>query len=274
MKKSKKIVYSIVIAGILFLVYIFIEPYLLHVNTITFANENVPASFVNKKIIFVSDIHNGPGSLMLRIRMMVTKINKLKPDIVIFGGDYTHTSPAYIEPCFQELKKINARYGKFGILGNHDYWNDAKLTRQNMQKADITVLDPKGSVWVKINNDTIKIAGVGGLFEHDFSSTIRDIKKNDFVLLVTHSPDYVERISTDKIDLVLSGHTHGGQFTILGLWAPFVPSEYGQKYRVGFVYTKYTTVFITTGVGTIGPPIRFFARPEIVELILLKGSRL
>lgn len=253
----------------MFLVYIFIEPYLLKVHTIVFTNKDVPDSFVGKKIIFVSDIHHGPGSLLLRVKMMVAKINKLNPDIVILGGDYVHTSPKYIEPCFNELKNIRAHYGKYGILGNHDYWADAQLTRQNMQRAGIVMLDNK-MVPVKIDSGTIKLAGVAGLFEHNFNSTTNGIKKDDFVILVAHTPDYAEKITTDNIDLVLSGHTHGGQFTFFGLWAPFVPSPFGQKYRQGFVYTKHTTAYVTTGIGTIGPPIRFFARPEIVVIILKK----
>jgi hypothetical protein len=67
---------------------------------------------------------------------------------------------------------------------------------------------------------------------------------------------------------VLSGHTHGGQVTFFGLWAPYLPSDYGQKYRTGLVVTENTTVIVSNGIGTIFPPIRFFAPPQIVEIIL------
>ncbi|MGB9594408.1 MAG: metallophosphoesterase, partial [Anaerolineae bacterium] len=90
----------------------------------------------------------------------------------------------------------------------------------------------------------------------------------DFVILLSHNPDYAERLITRDIDLMLSGHTHGGQVTLFGLWAAAVPSAYGQKYRGGFVRTEHTLVYVTTGVGTITPPVRFWARPEVVLITL------
>jgi predicted MPP superfamily phosphohydrolase len=74
---------------------------------------------------------------------------------------------------------------------------------------------------------------------------------------------------TDKIDLVLAGHTHGGQVTFFGLWAPFTSSKFGQKYRTGIVETGRTRVIISNGIGTITPPVRFFARPQIIIIDLL-----
>ncbi|KPL21356.1 MAG: metallophosphoesterase, partial [Anaerolineae bacterium SM23_84] len=84
--------------------------------------------------------------------------------------------------------------------------------------------------------------------------------------------DYVDTLTTTAVDLVFSGHTHGGQVTFFGLWAPFVPSQYGQKYRTGVVSTARTTAIVSNGIGTIPPPVRFFARPEIV-LVYLHRSR-
>jgi len=70
------------------------------------------------------------------------------------------------------------------------------------------------------------------------------------------------------VDIVLSGHTHGGQVTLFGLWVPYMPSDYGQKYSGGFAKTAYTAVYVTRGIGMTFLPIRFFARPEITVLTL------
>jgi len=83
-----------------------------------------------------------------------------------------------------------------------------------------------------------------------------------------HSPDVAEALGGAPVDLLLAGHTHGGQVTVFGLWAPFVPSRYGQKYRAGLVTGGPVPVFVSTGVGTIVAPLRFFARPEVVLLTL------
>ncbi len=88
------------------------------------------------------------------------------------------------------------------------------------------------------------------------------------MVLASHEPDFAEELQPGAVDLVLSGHTHGGQMTFFGLWAPFVGSEYGQKYRTGMVVNGVTTVIVSNGVGTIFPPLRFFARPQIVVITL------
>ena len=131
-----------------------------------------------------------------------------------------------------------------------------------------------GAQWVSRNGQRIKIGGVGDLWEgcQDITPTIADTTEEDFVILVSHNPDYVETKTTRAVDLVLSGHTHDGQVTFFGLWAPFVPSLYGQKYRTGMVDTPFTTIITSNGIGTIPPPIRFFARPEIVLIHLQRGQ--
>jgi uncharacterized protein len=101
---------------------------------------------------------------------------------------------------------------------------------------------------------------------------IEGTNADDFVILVSHNPDYAEELPPGAVDLTLSGHTHGGQITFFGLWAPYLPSDYGQRYRTGLVETENTTVIVSNGIGTIFPPIRFFAPPQIVEITLERGS--
>ncbi|HEX2953396.1 MAG TPA: metallophosphoesterase, partial [Bacillota bacterium] len=116
----------------------------------------------------------------------------------------------------------------------------------------------------------IKIGGVGDYFT-DFQyiePTVGDVTAHDFVILVSHNPDYIETLHTRKIDLMLSGHTHGGQVTVFGLWAPRIPSRYGQKFRTGVIRMNHIELLVSNGVGTEGLPIRFFARPQIVTVIL------
>lgn len=104
----------------------------------------------------------------------------------------------------------------------------------------------------------------------DIGPTIDEAKESDYVILLSHNPDYAERIETDRIDLVLSGHTHGGQVTFFGLFAPYTNSKYSQKYIAGFAETDHATMYVTRGVGTTFLPVRFFARPEITAIKLQK----
>jgi predicted MPP superfamily phosphohydrolase len=98
---------------------------------------------------------------------------------------------------------------------------------------------------------------------------VNGTQKDDFVLLMSHNPDFSENLPEGQVDLVLSGHTHGGQVTLFGTWALYVPSQYGQKYRTGIVENEAATVIVSNGVGVSTPlPIRLYAPAQIVIVTL------
>lgn len=268
-KKLIRTFFTLTIFGGLFLLYCHIESRWIKTEKINLISRDIPKSFIGKKIVFITDIHHGPFFSIERVQKLVERINKLNPDYIIMGGDYTHREPKYIEPLFNELKKIKSNDGIYAVLGNHDHWEDAELTKQMMLRNGIKICDNK-SYWVKINDDSIKIGGVGDLWEdsQEIDSTIYDLKKTDFSILITHNPDYLESMPKDMIDFTLSGHSHGGQMTFFGMWAPMLPSKYGQKYRYGLKQFGDMKSYISSGIGTITPPLRFFCRPEIVLINL------
>lgn len=250
-------------------IYVFIEPRWLEDKTYIIVNQDIPLKFKNTRIIFISDIHHGPFFDISRVRNLVERVNRAKPDIILLGGDYVHRDAKYIVPCFNELRKLEAPLGVYGVLGNHDHWENAELTKERMAASGIKEIDNR-AFWVAKEGERFKIGGVGDYNEDvtDVAPTIFDAQESDFVILLSHNPDYVETLKTDKVDLVLSGHTHGGQVTLFGLWAPLVPSKFGQKYRTGRIDKKKPEVIVSNGIGTITPPVRFFARPQIVTVIL------
>jgi hypothetical protein len=281
LKKSTKRLSIFILIGIILLAYSYFETRWIKVTNVSIESYDLPKSFSGKKIVFVSDIHYGVYFSIERVRELVLQINELKPDIIILGGDYTYLNSQYIKPFFDEFSKVKSKYGIYGILGNHDYFVDAALTTKMMLRNGIRMCDNK-SYWVKIKSDSIKIGGVGFKDERyeEINYTISDVKRKDFCILIFHRPYYIDKINTDLIDLTLSGHTHGGQITFFGLWAPIIasenglwasvfPSKHSQKYRYGLINPKpHMQSYITSGVGTIFPPLRFFCRPEIVVLEL------
>jgi predicted MPP superfamily phosphohydrolase len=273
MKLTKliKIILLLITTSAVILGYSHIESRWIKLKKIEIISADIPASFNNKKIVFITDIHHGPFLSIDRVKSLVKRINKLEPDLVLMGGDYVHRDSKYIMPVFNELEKLNSKNGIYAVLGNHDHWEDAELTKRLMIRNNIKICD-NNSFWVKQDNDSIKIGGVGDLWEDSqiIDNTINDLKETDFAILISHNPDFIEKINTDKIDLTLCGHTHGGQVTLFGLWAPILPIESGNKYRYGLKEIGKMRAYISSGIGTITPPLRLFCRPEIVLINLKK----
>lgn len=273
MKTIFKLVLLIVgITGSLFL-YALIEPYWIQVQETTIQDRDIPASFNNFKVVFITDIHHSPSFSRERVRKAVQKVNSLNPDLILLGGDYAEESIEYLKNCFSELEALQAPFGKYGVLGNHEYLLDANLSFREMQAKGIPCLDNKG-VWIERNGERIRIGGVGELWNDSqkLENVLEGVDEEDFAILLSHNPDYIERMSSNMVDLMLSGHTHGGQVTFFHFWAPVHPSSYGQKYISGLVQTSKAKVLISNGIGVLdGRPLRFFARPQI-NVIYLKNS--
>ena len=270
--KKQLVAGLLILFGLLFFSYCFFESRWIKVTEIEIRSADIPGSFEGSKIVFISDIHLGPYMSPQRLSGIVNQINGMNPEMIILGGDYVHYQSEYIGPVFAELGKLRAGLGVFAVLGNHDHYAGEGLTRKMIVKYGIKNIDNQ-SVWVKKGKDSIKIGGVGDLWE-DIQlpeNTLKGLMKSNFAILVSHQPDYIENMNTDLIDLTLSGHTHGGQITFFGWWAPVLPSDYGQKYRYGLIDSGTMKSVISSGVGTVAVPFRFFCRPEIV-VIKLKAA--
>jgi predicted MPP superfamily phosphohydrolase len=272
LKHLRQKIWLLITALILLLcIYSLIEPYWIEVKVTEITDPDIPETFSQFRIAFIADIHHGPFFSRDRVKQVVTMVNDLRPDMVVLGGDYVYGHKKYTAPCFEELSKLKAPYGVFAILGNHDHWEDesTEFTIKIFPQHKITLIDNK-ALWIHKDSARIKLGGVGDYWtdSQDLSPTIQDVNESDFVILLSHNPDYCETFTTKKIDLVLSGHTHGGQVTFFGLYSPFLPTHTGQKYRSGLVELAQTKVLITNGVGTIFPPVRFYARPQINLIIL------
>jgi len=262
-----------ILSGLLFFSYCFFESRWIKITEIEIRSSDIPRSFDASKIVFISDIHLGPYMSPQRLSGIVNQINDMNPEMIILGGDYVHYQYKYIGPVFAELGKLRADLGVFAVLGNHDHYAGEGLTRKMIVKYGIKNIDNQ-SVWVRKGIDSIKIGGVGDLWEDTQApeNTLNGLKKSNFAILVSHHPDYIENMNTDLIDLTLSGHTHGGQITFFGWWAPVLPSDYGQKYRYGLIDSGTMKSIISSGVGTVAVPFRFFCRPEIVVIRLKRTN--
>jgi predicted MPP superfamily phosphohydrolase len=231
----------------------------------------LPKSFVGTRIAFLTDLHHGPFTPLDYVSSVVRTTLSLCPDLILLGGDYSLKDAKYIRPCFEALAGLQAPMGVYGILGNHDYWHGLTETTESMAAAKITELTNCG-VWMRKGSERFRLAGVDDLWSGNINlkEALGDAKKEDACLLLSHNPDYCERLRDERVGLVLSGHTHGGQVVFPG-GAPFVPSHYGQKYLRGLVQAPETLVYVSRGLGTSGVPFRIGSRPEINLITLTSG---
>jgi predicted MPP superfamily phosphohydrolase len=258
-----------------FVGYSFGETFRLEVKEYTFASPDVPPAFDGTRIILLTDIHRTWYFSQDRVGRVVDKVNALEPDLIVLGGDYIYRSTEYEASVFEELGRLEAPLGTFAVLGNHDYGqhdrgNDGSgPVREAIAATNITLLD-NAAVWIEDSGERIRLGGVGDLSQDRprIYPTIDGTQPGDLVLLASHNPDFSEFPPPGSVDLVLSGHTHGGQITFFGLFPFSVPSEYGQKYWKGMVSNSRTTVIVSNGIGSIYPPLRFFAPPQIVVVTL------
>jgi uncharacterized protein len=258
------------------LIYPFLEAKWCRITRQTIALPNLPRAFRGTTIALLTDIHHGPFVPVAYIQHVVAMTNALKPDIIALVGDYVHRHESYISPGINELSKLRARLGRYAVRGNHDNRNyhgssDFRpLSQAALAEAQIPDLNNDGR-WLERKGTRLRICGVGDLWtdRQDLHAALADADEQDAVLLLSHNPDFAETIADQRVGLMLSGHTHGGQVRIPGFGAPIVPSRYGQKYVQGFVQGPHCQVFISCGVGTINPPVRFLCRPEVVLITLI-----
>ncbi len=262
--------------------YGYAETYWIQIKEYSFASPDLPREFDGTRVVFVADIHRGPFFSEDRVRSLTEQVNSLAPDLVVLGGDYVYADLSYLDSCLDGLRGLDAPLGVYAVLGNHDYGQhgDGKYgpapAIEAFELSNVSLLHNR-AVWIEREAARLRIGGCSDYQQGTplYTPTLEGAEARDFVLLISHNPDFAESLPMDEVDLMLSGHTHGGQVTLFGLLAFHLPSDYGQKYRTGLVTNDKTTVIVSNGVGTSGfLPIRLFARPQIVVVTLHAAANL
>lgn len=252
---------------------VFFEPRRIVVAKKTVSINSLPDIFDGFKICQITDVHHGPFVGLKFIERVVETANSLRPDLIVLTGDYIDRSNKYAVPAVNCLIKLKSPHGVLAVLGNHDHWESAELIRDVFSKYNIPVIT-NSHRFIEIKNKAICVAGVGDLLEDkpDLKSAINGVPPDIARILLSHNPDYAEVMPKDeRVDLVLAGHTHGGQIRMpLLSIAPVTMSNYGQKYAGGLVKLANTQVYVSRGIGVVGFPVRFNCPPEITLISLTK----
>lgn len=221
-------------------------------------------------IVQISDIHIGGLITKNFIKSMVDKINILNADIVVITGDLVDTKLEFAKKALDELKNIKSVYGTYFIVGNHEYFHGVKPIIDYVNSLGIKTLENE-NIYIGEANSGFFLAGVYDVNGNKFGSYKPDISKalencqNSPVVLLAHQPKFINEIEdTTNIDLVLCGHTHGGQIFpfnfLVGLAQPYVKGLHQ--------HNATTQIYVNKGTGFWGPPMRLGASSEITILRL------
>jgi predicted MPP superfamily phosphohydrolase len=259
---------------------VLLEPSRLVVRRYELAIRGLPTWAEGLRIVQVSDTHYGPYIPLGHIRRAVDMANALEPDLVVLTGDYVHRTTRAIPDGIGVLGGLEARLGRFAVLGNHDHWAGPEACREAFRAGGTTVLDhqhvflgPRGPSDTAMEG-ALCLAGLGDLWEDQrpVEEALQGVDPDIPRIVLSHNPDYAEKIPEGlRVDLMLAGHTHGGQVYVPGKGTPKIPSNFGQWYAGGICQGPRCPVVVSRGVGLAYLPVRLGVRPEIVLITLTRS---
>lgn len=257
------------------------------VEEVTVSSSKIPAAFDGYRIVQLSDFHIGTYFASPEtVERIVSEINSLRPDLIVFTGDLVNSSSEEIAPFLSVLSQLKARDGVYSVLGNHDYclYRDYKAPDSpDKELAKVIGLEQRIG-WKLLRNESVQLTAPGSndsialigvdnagsrMFpdKSDLPKAVRNLPASEFKILLSHDPSHWRRevLPTTDIDLTLSGHTHAMQFK-LGNWSPskWTYPEWGGLYGEGS-----QQLYVSTGIGE-NIAFRFGAYPQIVLLTLYR----
>jgi predicted MPP superfamily phosphohydrolase len=217
------------------------------------------------KLAYASDFHAGPTTDPSVLHAACAALRACEPDVLLLGGDYVTLIRSEIDWLAPELGRIPAPFGRFAVLGNHDWWSDAAYIADRLEAAGIRVL----------TNTNVRLAApfdqvwICGLDDHwsgrpDPASALSGAE--GFRIVLMHAPSGLLDLGPQRFDLALCGHTHGGQLALPGGIPVVVPQgPLSRRYARGrFLIEDGRTLIVSVGLGCVVLPLRLFADPEII----------
>ena len=245
-----------------------------HVKEIEVPMKRLPKALEGFTIVQLTDIHIGPTIGRKFMDALVEKTNALKPDVVAITGDLVDGQVSVLSPHTDPLAQLKARYGRYFVTGNHEYYSGVTEWTEYLNRIGIRVLRNE-RVSIGDASASIDLAGVDDWtaqrFGHGHGADIeralkgRDIERE--LVLLAHQPKQIDDAARLGVGLQISGHTHGGQIwpfnNIVHLVQPYVAGL--------FDHNDLTKIYVSRGAGYWGPPMRLFAPAEITKLVLVSG---
>ena len=272
-KLLKLIIFIMVIWMFLYMNNNWLQP-----TTYVVESERIPQEFNGLKIVQLSDLHDATfGEKQIQL---VKKVKKLNPDLVFLTGDLIDSNRYNLQNSLDLVEQLTAFTEVYYVTGNHEVaTNQVKEITEALQALGVQVMSNKAKILTR-NGENIVIAGIEDPLMRGMSNTeitvsesldtaIFNIPPQTFKLLLSHRPEVFDVYVEKQIDVVFTGHAHGGQFRIPGVGGLVAPGQgWLPKYTAGKHTTGITTMVVSRGLGNSIIPFRIFNRPEIVVLTL------
>lgn len=266
-----------------------VEPWSIKVRRYTIPINDLDPSFDGLKIVQLADTHLGPRIPASFVKQSINLVLDQSPDLVFLTGDHIHDGTNEIDLAAKLCQPLieQTPLGVIGVLGNHDWWGDGQRMSKVLSEIGVRMID-NDRVWLDPEtrsitshdpgNRAIAIVGFGDLTDDhiDIERAFKGVQDSTPRIVLSHNPDSAELASLNhqnapRIDLMCSGHTHGGQVRLPLIGTPIVPSQFGSKYAGGLVDGPAFRVHISRGIGMSMLPVRIGVPPEISVLTLTRA---
>ncbi len=253
---------------------VFIERYLVRFPTYRIPVPHLPEEFVGLKLVHITDVHYGCLVPYFFVERLFHHIETLEHNVIVCTGDYIHerNSTDQIDRIWPLLSELQAPLGVYSVLGNHDHWGSTERSLYWLEKSGQNL---RGKVtYLEKNGQRLWFAGIGDFWEDPMNvdTILNHIPEDECRIVLAHNPDSADTPFHGRIDLMISGHTHGGQVNIPFYGPPVLPVR-NTNYSSGLTTsTKHHPVFISRGIGWAIYPVRFNCYPEIPLLELTRAS--
>ena len=246
-----------------------VEPFLVHVNHVELGKKNDRTPL---NVVQISDLQVSEYYETNRLDKVIEKVNAQKPDILLFTGDLFDNYSKYPEqraPMIEKLNAFKANIGKYAVWGNHDYGGGAVRVYEDVMSAGgFTVLRNQGETLTLSDGRQVFLGGLDDslLGNPSVSDTLAYRQNYDYAITMTHEPDVADGFIGTDTQLVLAGHSHGGQ-----VWLPFYPIKnvLAEKYTRGlYQLDAITQLYVNTGIGTTSIHARFGVIPEVTQFTI------
>lgn len=278
---SKKIKRSILLIATLVgcSIFLYLQNNLISITEVKITSSKIPSSFKGYKILQISDLHNkkfGDNQDVL-----IQKIKSIDPDIIAITGDLIDSKSYDAEVSMQLIREIVKKYPVYFVTGNHEQWS-GKYNRleKELKKYDVNVLRNE-HVGIRKGEQEINLLGIddpefvtgnrdeGNIIIDEIKKAKIEMQPDKYNVLLSHRPEFIKEYTNERLDLVLSGHAHGGQVRLPFIGGLVAPNQgVLPKYTAGLYVEQNTSMVVSRGLGNSIIPQRILNRPEIVVVQL------